>query len=297
MSSKTELICALPTPFLPDSAEIDYKAVEKLVAHLAQATPSALLAAGSTGEVHSLSPQEQSSLIEKLDESIKKVYAQSEAPPPDIFAGLFHTHLHPAIAQAEQIADQGIAKALMVITPYYIKPTQKELLTFFLTLADKSALPIYLYNNPGRTGVELEMDTLSTLARHPNIVGIKESALSTQRMRQLAKIPSLPFYCGNDDQIPNAMQEGAQGAVSALAPLAPLAFKEVLSGDDTQGAKELLALLPQLVQYPNPQLLKTLAARLHLMHPVLRAPLQTLDLKEEKLALLASAIEKLHKTN
>lgn len=291
-SSTPKLICALPTPFHPDFS-IDTSSLKKTINAVLKAEPAALLPAGSTGEVHSLSIDEQLQLIQGVSSILQET--PSPVPKPLIWAGLFHTHLFPAVQQIEKICAQGIAKALMVITPYYIKPSQQELLFYYQSLADQSPLPIYLYNNPGRTGVDLSIETIKQLALHPNILGIKESALTPERMQKLASIPSFAFFCGNDDQISASISHGADGAVSALAPLAPTAFKKLLyQQKDHEGYKKLEKLLPALTSYPNPQLLKTIASRLNLMQPVLRAPLLPLSLDHAALSKLAHSVIELN---
>ena len=133
-------------------------------------------------------------------------------------------------------AEQAGADALLLVTPYYNKTTQKGLVEHFNYYADHVNIPIILYSVPSRTGVNIEPDTCAELAKHKNIVAIKEASGNISQVAEIAaKCPDLDIYSGNDDQIVPVMSLGGKGVISVLSNVDPKAAHDIcqlyLDGD------------------------------------------------------------------
>ena len=176
--------------------------------------------------------------------------------------------------------------AMLVVTPYYNKTTQKGLVAMFTAIADASTKPIILYNVPSRTGVNIEPSTCATLAKHPNIQAIKEASGNISKIVEIAALAGddLDIYSGNDDQIVPIMACGGQGVISVLSNLLPKETSRmchlVLDGD-VPGAMELqkkyLALTNALFSQVNPIPVKAAMAAMGYCENYLRLPLVPME--------------------
>ena len=319
--SRPSLICALPTLFFPSksskrsdgTALIDYESLQELISSLCAQGIGAFLPAGSTGEALSLRNEERLEMVQFVADLLSKetlepsVYGseqpqgQRQRQQHELWAGIFYPSLEPALELLCHYNKIDRIDKILVITPYYIKPNPSELLYYFSALAEQTKKPLYLYNNPSRTGVDLWQEgdeepssLLSQLADLPSIHGIKESALSRARQNSLMALKKGRFevYCGHDDLMEQAFSHGAHGAISALSSLLPSSLQLLSSGQATTSFKqELQKLLEDLCRFPNPQLLKQLLAKKEGFSSLLRAPLMPTPLSPQEEQLLLARIE------
>lgn len=221
---------ALVTPMLA-SGEIDYDSYKKLLEWHCQAATSAIVILGTTGESATITANERRELIEV---AIAKV-----AGVKPVIVGTGTNATASTITNTQQAAQLG-ADGVLVVNPYYNRPTQAGLCAHIQQTADSSYLPVILYNHPGRTGCNLSIDSVRLLAEHPNIVAIKEAMADNQRYQQLAEL-NIDLLGGNDDDVINICQSGGVGVISVAANIIPDQMAELvrLSCEDKTVASEL----------------------------------------------------------
>lgn len=265
---------ALVTPFTPDASAIDWQAFERLVESQLDAGISGLVPCGTTGETPTLSESEQRELIARTAK-----LARGRVP---VMAGTGSNSTHKTI-EASRAALEAGADALMVVMPYYNKPSQEGMRRHVEAVAKAISAPIVLYNIPGRTGVELSVDTLiAILEACPNVVGVKDATGNVLRCQELISRAGVrcTVMSGDDGLTVPMMSVGAKGVVSVTSNLYPREVREcaaaALAGHwDT--ARELhLRLLPvhaAMFIEPNPQPVKAALAARGRMSASVRLPL------------------------
>ncbi|MBE6627572.1 MAG: 4-hydroxy-tetrahydrodipicolinate synthase [Ruminococcaceae bacterium] len=203
---------ALITPFREDS--IDYNALADLIEQQIEGGIDALLVAGTTGEGATLSYREHHDVIAFAKERIG-----GRVP---LLAGCGSNSTARAIELAQNACEAG-ADALLAVTPYYNKASHRGLILHYEAIANAATRPLMLYNVPSRTGVSLGMEEYRALAKHPNIVGVKESSGDLGLMEALIAEcgEELDVYAGNDDQLIPALKLGAVGGISVYSNLFP----------------------------------------------------------------------------
>lgn len=224
-------IVAIVTPMLEDGS-VDWKGLEKLVEwHIEQGTNS-IVAVGTTGEASTLSVAEHALVIKEI------IRVANKRIP--IIAGTGANSTHEAIELTKEAKDLG-ADAALLVTPYYNKPTQEGLYQHYKAIAEAVDLPIILYNVPGRTGVDMQNETVIRLADIPNIVGIKDATGDITRGQALIEGlqgKSMTVYSGDDVTAYQLMAHGAQGNISVTANVIPKQMSEIcavaLSGNPIQ---------------------------------------------------------------
>ena len=256
---------------------VDYAAFEKLINWQIEQGIDALVICGTTGESSTLSDQEHRDVLE-----FALKVANGRVP---MIAGTGSNDVAYAIDLTEFACRIGY-DAMLVVTPYYNKTTQKGLVAMFTAIADASTKPIILYNVPSRTGVNIEPSTCATLAKHPNIQAIKEASGNISKIVEIAALAGddLDIYSGNDDQIVPIMACGGQGVISVLSNLLPKETSRmchlVLDGD-VPGAMELqkkyLALTNALFSQVNPIPVKAAMAAMGYCENYLRLPLVPME--------------------
>ena len=211
---------ALITPFINN--QVDYISLEKLIQHQLEAKITGLVPAGTTGESPTLDCTEHLKVIQKTVE-----FSQQKAT---VIAGTGANSTQEAIHLTRETQQLGVDASLQVC-PYYNKPSQEGLYRHFSTIADSSDLPLVLYSIPGRSVIEISVDTVARLAKHPNIVGIKEAGGSVERINQLAQIAPTDFclLSGDDPLTLPFMAAGAQGLVSVTSNLIPHQVVELVN--------------------------------------------------------------------
>ncbi len=210
---------ALVTPMTPDNS-LDWPALRKLVDwHLEEGT-NAIVAVGTTGESATLD-------IEEHLDVIKAVVDQVAGRIP-VIAGTGANSLTEALELTEG-AERAGADACLLVTPYYNKPTQEGLYLFHKTIAERVKIPQYLYNVPGRTGVDMLPETVLRLADIPNIKGIKEATGDMVRAKTLVEQSPEDFIVisGDDATAVELMLLGGKGDISVTANVVPKAIADL----------------------------------------------------------------------
>lgn len=269
---------ALITPMHQDGS-IDTKAFQDLIDWHIHSNTKALIISGTTGESATLDPDEQFELI--------KMAVKHSGGRIPIIAGTGTNATRTTIKLTENAKRAG-ADACLVVTPYYNKPTQNGLFEHYKTVAEKSELPIILYNVPGRTGCDLLPETVERLSKVKNIIGIKEATGKLERAREIRKLcdNSFEIYSGDDLTALDLMLEGAHGVISVTANVAPEKMSAMceaaLNGDRKEAGSlndDLVLLHQNLFLEANPIPTKW---ALHYMGKVqsgIRLPLLPLDAK------------------
>ena len=212
-------IVAIVTPMFEDGG-VDWKSLEKLVEwHIQQGTHS-IVAVGTTGEASTLSMEEH---IKVIQEVIR--VANKRIP---IIAGTGANSTREAIELTQAAKDVG-ADAALLVTPYYNKPTQEGLYQHYKTIAEAVDIPQILYNVPGRTGVDMQNETVIRLADVKNIVGIKDATGDIPRGKALIDglNGKIAVYSGDDATAWELILLGAKGNISVTANVAPKQMSEV----------------------------------------------------------------------
>ena len=280
---------ALVTPMEADG-DINWDAYKSLLDwHIRLKTPAVIIA-GTTGESALLTAEETQQLWtiagQRCANSDTLVVAGTGAIAPD-----------QVIARNQQAAACG-AQAVLVVTPYYLRLTQQALKDHFWTIADASPLPVVLYNVPTRTGNDLATKTTQTLARHPNIIGIKEAKADMARIEQLAKMDDFAVLSGDDDSFCRAMELGADGVISVAANVRPKTLQQIchaLALGDVSEARNLNQTLQPLSQLlsrePNPGPIKAVMNAAKMLSSGIRRPLQLMSLNPTQRKQHISAIQ------
>ena len=284
---------AIVTPMYEDETVNYDKLGEILDEQVARGT-DAIIICGTTGEASTLTHEEHLAVIKYAVEKVNH-----RVP---VIAGTGSNATDTAIYLSTEAEKYG-ADALLLVTPYYNKATQKGLKLHFSKIAESVKLPIILYNVPSRTGCNLQPETIVWLAEHvENIVGVKEAS---GNISQVAKLMSLAkgnveLYSGNDDQIVPIMALGGSGVISVLSNVAPELAHDIattyLEGDVKKSCKlqlQAIELIDALFCEVNPIPVKTALNLMGKEVGPLRAPLCTMEAaNEEKLrkALVNSGI-------
>lgn len=256
----TGSITALATPF-DASGELDLDAWKRLVMLQLERGTQALVVAGSTGEAAALFDVEYDTLLRTAVE-----FVAGRVP---VLAGTGQSSTLKTIELTRRAAALG-ADAALVVTPPYVRPTQAGLVAHYRAVADDGALPVVLYNVPGRTGTDMLPETVAELAPHPRIVAIKEARADEPRMQALLAFKRGDFtvLSGDDPTACRAMLAGADGVVSVASNVLPAAFRRLCDLARTGRADEARALDARLAPAndflgvePNPIPVKALLRR------------------------------------
>ena len=281
---------ALITPFAERGVDLD--AFRRLIRYQLENGVDALVPVGTTGEGSVLTPGEYEEVVSCAVEE-----AGGRVP---VIAGAGSNDTAQAIARTRKACALG-ADAVLLVTPYYNKTTQRGLEAHFRAIADASEKPCVLYNVPSRTGLNLVPETLAALADHPRIAAVKEASgniSQVARIRQLCG-EEIAVYSGCDDQTVPILSLGGQGVISVAANVVPRQMSEMCDrwfAGDTVGAAEtqlrLLELMNQLMIETNPIPVKAACASLGYGENRLRLPLVPMEGKNEEklLRLLREAL-------
>ena len=266
---------AIVTPMT--EAGIDYEALGRFLEFQIENGINAIVVMGTTGENATIEPADQKEVIRFTVEKV--------AGRVPVIAGTGTNNTAHVLENTRNACEVG-ADAVLVVTPYYNKATQKGLIAHFTAVADASTVPVILYNVPGRTGCNLLPETVAQLAEHPNIVGIKEA---TGNMAQMVKLRQLcgdkiHIYSGEDALTVPMMAMGAKGTISVLSNAAPkeaVAMTDAcLRGDYETAARmqcELLPLIDLLFCEVNPIPAKAAVSALGYGENYLRLPLTPME--------------------
>lgn len=203
---------AIPTPF--NETGVNFDVLEKFIDWQINEGINSIVVCGTTGESSTMST------LEKM-ETIKFVVKKVNGRIP-VIAGTGSNNTKHAI-ELSQYAESVGCDALLIVTPYYNKTTQKGLFTHYLEISKNTKLPIILYNVPSRTGLNIEPETCFELSKIPNIVAIKEASGNLSQIARIANLcgENLHIYSGNDDQILPILSLGGLGVISVLSNIKP----------------------------------------------------------------------------
>lgn len=227
------IIPAVITPITKAGA-FNEKALRQLINYLITGGVHGLFVAGTTGEFYGLAPEDRKALFRvAVDETNGRV---------PVYAGTNAITTRESV-RLTQLAEQCQVDAVSILTPMFLAPSQDQLYAHYKTIAQNTALPVILYNNPSKTGVNLAAATVAKLAQIDNIVGIKDSSgdltLTAEYIRLTQARASFSVLMGRDTLIYGALCYGATGAIAACANVAPRLCADIydkFSAGDLKGA-------------------------------------------------------------
>lgn len=257
---------ALITPFTCDG-HVDFQSLERLVEHQIEGGVDFLCVLGTTAETPTLSPAERSEVMTCV------ARVNGGRVPLMLGAGSNCTKLTcDYIASLDLSAFAG----LLIVAPYYNKPSQEGIYRHFMTVAQASPLPLIIYNVPGRTGVNVSAETTLRLAHDcPRIVAVKEASGNLAQIEQVINGAPQGFnvLCGDDSLVPVLIERGARGAVSVISNAFPREFGEVVRASSQPCFDRLSHLIRLTMADGNPSGIKSILHAMHEVENVLRLPL------------------------
>ena len=274
---------AIITPF--KDGKVDFESYKSLIDMQIAGGIDAIVTCGTTGEGSTLTDEEHKEVIKFTVD-----YVAGRVP---VIAGTGSNDTAYANDLSKYACEVG-ADALLLVTPYYNKATQKGMYESFKATADVCDKPIILYNVPSRTGCNLLPETVAKLAEHPRIVAIKEASGNISQIAELAYLAGdkIDIYSGNDDQIVPVLSLGGIGVISVLSNLMPRETSDIckkyLAGDTAGALKLQLDLLPlvnNLFAEVNPIPVKAAMAAMGYGENSLRLPLTPMDEAKEAVLL------------
>jgi len=285
-----QVLTAIVTPF-DDNGEIDFNATKTLVEHLITNGTDGLVVAGTTGESPTLTTEEKIELF--------KCVVEAAAGRVPVIAGTGSNNTKASINLTKLAEETGV-DGIMLVAPYYNKPSQEGLYQHFKTIAQSTSLPVMLYNIPGRSVVNISVETIVRLSAIPNVVSIKEASGDLDTMAEIiSKTPSdFTLYSGDDGLTIPVLAIGGAGVVSVASHIIGNEMQEMIdafkSGDIQKAAathRNLLPLMRALFIAPSPSPVKA-ALNLNGTHVGgVRLPMVPLSNEEQ------SALEKVLQTS
>lgn len=261
---------------------VDYEKFGALIEWQIREGIDAIVAVGTTGEGSTLTDAEHKEAIRFCVEKV--------AGRVPVIAGTGSNDIAYAIELTEYACKVG-ADAMLLVTPYYNKATQEGLYQSFTAIANASTKPCILYNVPSRTGCNLLPETLARLAKHPNIVAVKEASGNISQIAKVAALcgDEIDIYSGNDDQIVPVLSLGGKGVISVLSNIMPketsLMCKKYFEGDVAGACKmqlDYLNLVDLLFCEVNPIPVKAACAAMGFCENYLRLPLTPMAKQNEE---------------
>ena len=261
---------------------VDYDALGRLIDFQLEKGIDALVAAGTTGEGSTLTDREHEELVRFC---VKRV-----AGRVPLIAGTGSNDTAHAIERTKTACEAG-ADAVLLVTPYYNKTTQRGLIASFAAIADESSVPCILYNVPSRTGLNMLPETLSVLADHEKIAAVKEACGSISQVAKERELcgDRLDVYSGNDDQTVPVLSLGGKGVISTVGNIVPGEMAEMCRRffeGDVKGAAQLqlklLSLMNQTMIETNPIPVKAACAAMGFGKYILRLPLVEMEEENRK---------------
>ncbi|WP_186577289.1 4-hydroxy-tetrahydrodipicolinate synthase [Aquibacillus kalidii] len=277
------VLTAMVTPF-DQNGNIDYGKTERLINHLLANGTDALVVAGTTGESPTLSKEETLALLKFVVKTVK-----NRVP---VIAGTGSNNTQASIELTKQAETIGV-DGVMLVTPYYNKPSQEGMYQHFKVIAAATTLPVMLYNIPGRSVVNLEPETVIELSKIDNIVSIKEASGDLDAVTKIINetADSFTLYSGDDSLTLPILSVGGHGVISVSSHIIGNDMQEMvrsfMSGDPRRSASIHQAILPimkALFMAPNPTAVKEALGLVGWDVGSVRLPLVPLN-KEEKQVL------------
>lgn len=276
-----QLITAMITPFTEDN-QLDWESVEKILEHLIRTGSDSIVVVGTTGESPTLSVEEKLNLY--------RFAVQHANGRAKIIAGTGSNHTQQSVELTKEAEKIGVDGALLVV-PYYNKPSQAGLYRHFEAISKGTNLPIMLYNIPGRTGINMTVDTMAQLSQLENIVAIKESSGDLDQITQLISVldnKKTKVYSGDDSLLLPILSVGGTGVVSVASHLVGRQMKEMINSFESGDVRKATTINQQL--YPifkglfitsNPVPIKYALSQFGLGKPIVRSPLIELNESEK----------------
>lgn len=269
---------ALVTPF--QDGKVDKKALKGLLDFHIQSRTDVIIPCGTTGESATMSHDEHRDVMSFVVE-----YVAGKVP---VVCGAGSNNTQEALGLIQH-AKKIKAAGVLVVTPYYNKPTQEGLYRHYEFLAGKVDIPIILYNVPGRTGVSIQPSTVARLAKIPNIVAIKEASGSLEQVDQILDLCDITVLSGDDPLTVPMMSIGARGVISVTANILPVLVRDMvhraLEGNFEEARqihRELFDISKVMFIETNPIPVKTALAMMGKIQPELRLPLCAMSAENEK---------------
>ncbi|MCM3744737.1 4-hydroxy-tetrahydrodipicolinate synthase [Sporosarcina luteola] len=282
-----QIVTAMVTPF-DANGEIDFDATRNLINHLIANGSDSLVVSGTTGESPTLTSEEKVNLFRYTVEVVN-----GRVP---VIAGTGSNNTRESIELTMLAEDVGV-DAIMLVTPYYNNPCQEGIYQHFTTIAAATSLPVMLYNVPGRTVVNIDVDTVVRLSKIPNIVSIKEASGNLEAMAKIIEQtpPSFSLYSGDDALTLPVLAIGGTGVVSVSAHVLGNEMQTMIRnfkiGNTAEAAsnhRRLVPMMKALFAAPNPSPVK---AALNLKGiPVGGVRLPMIPLNEEQQLSLQQAL-------
>jgi 4-hydroxy-tetrahydrodipicolinate synthase len=213
-----QTLVALVTPMTADG-EVNWADTEKLIDYVISNGADGVVVTGTTGETSTLTDAEKIKLVE-VGKSVSGGRAKI------ITGGGSNETAHAM--QLYKASEKAGADGIMIVTPYYNKPTQAGVLTHFRMVADSTDLPVILYDIPGRTGVAISHDTFHRASKHPNIIAVKDAKGDLAQATRIMNETGLFYFSGDDSNLLPHLSIGAVGCISVTANIAPAAYRELI---------------------------------------------------------------------
>ena len=213
-----QTLVALVTPMTADG-EVDWADTEKLIDYVITGGADGVVVTGTTGETSTLTDAEKIKLVE-VGKSVSGGRAKI------ITGGGSNETAHAM--QLYKASEKAGADGIMIVTPYYNKPTQAGVLTHFRMVADSTDLPVILYDIPGRAGIAISMDTFHRASKHPNIIAVKDAKGDFAQASRIMNETDLLYFSGDDSNVLPHIAIGATGLIGVTANIAPAAYREMI---------------------------------------------------------------------
>jgi len=213
-----QVLVALVTPFTADG-EVDWPGVEKHIDDVITGGADGVVVSGTTGETSTLTDPEKLRLVE--------VALEVAGGRAKVIQGGGSNETAHAI-QLYRASEKAGADGVMIVTPYYNKPTQAGILTHFRLIADATDLPVILYDIPGRTGVPIKYDTILRAAKHPNILAVKDAKCDLAEVSRVLNNTDLLYFSGADEYVLPELAIGASGLIGVTANIAPRPYRQII---------------------------------------------------------------------
>jgi 4-hydroxy-tetrahydrodipicolinate synthase len=278
-----QVLTAMVTPFNSEG-EIDFNATETLVNYLIANGSDGLVIAGTTGESPTLTAEEKVSLFRFVIEIV-----DGRVP---VIAGTGSNNTKASVSLTKQAQEAGV-DGVMLVTPYYNKPSQEGLVQHFETIAHSTTLPIMLYNIPGRSSVNMSVETIVRLSKINNIVAVKDASGDLDAMTQIISKTSSDFalYSGDDGLTLPVLAIGGAGVVSVASHVIGNEMQEMVNTfqngnvrDAASAHRNLLPIMNALFAAPSPSPVKAALTIKGLQVGGVRLPM--LPLNNEEIAAL-----------
>ncbi|HEC2157063.1 4-hydroxy-tetrahydrodipicolinate synthase [Staphylococcus delphini] len=267
---------ALITPF--SNGEVDYDAIKRQVQFLIDNGIQSIVVNGTTAENPTLTDEEKDRILTTvIEENAQRV---------PIIVGTGTNNTQKSIEASLRAKELG-ADAIMLITPYYLKTSQRGLVAHFEAIANATELPVVLYNVPSRTNSTIEVDTVVRLSEHPYIVALKDATDDFNYLSELQQrldTDKFALYSGNDDNIVSYYEQGGHGVISVVANVIPNEFQQIYTNVKDRAARfePIATLLDAMSVDINPIPIKYLAALEGFGQYEVRLPLVPLNDEEQQ---------------